>query len=137
MVVGGRWTGWGRALAHTRAYGRVYFISGLMTVILAPFVIVSMPVVLPAALCVHLLLVRVFPKVSWNREPRRASVAAGAGFFLVMAGSLAWLASGDRTPEFVDRIGPWGPTIYVLGVPVLFSNLGILIGYLIRMPKPR
>ena len=135
MIVGGRWSGWGRVLEHTRLYARALFLVGLLTVIAAPLVIVSMPVVLPGALCSHLLLVRVFPRVSWIREPRRARVAAAAGLMFGVVGSLTWLAVGDTPPEFVSRLGPWGTVIYVLGVPILLSNLGVLLGYLIPRAK--
>ena len=140
MLVGGRWSGWSRAWAHTAAYARSYFMIGLMTAILGPavlFMILSMVVVLPGALAANLVFVRLFPKRSWVREPRRAWMAAMAGVPLVGIGSLAWLVvGGDEPPEFVGRMGPWGTAAYVLGIPVFLSNLGVLIGYLIPRAIP-
>jgi len=151
MLVGGRWSGWSRAWAHTAAYARSYFFAGLFTVILGPVAflsILSMGVVLPGALFANLLLVRLFPKRSWVREPRRAWTAAAAGAWLVAIGALTCVAVRAEPPEFVRRIGPWGTAIFILGIPVFLSNLGVLLGYLIpraippsgpdsRIPPPR
>ncbi|MCI0659265.1 MAG: hypothetical protein L0170_19595 [Acidobacteria bacterium] len=133
MLVGGRWSGLSRARAHTVEYARAYFLIGLLTAMFGPIVILtllSMIVVVPGAFCAHLLFVRIFPRKSWIREPRRSWVAAAAGVPLTLVGTLTWLNVGGEPLGAMRHLGSWGMAIYFLGIPVFFSNLGVLCGYL-------
>ena len=138
MLVGGRWSGWSRARAHTVAYTRTYFFIGLLLVAFGPAVIVhllSMIVVVPGAFVANLLFVRLFPKRSWIREPARAWGAAIVGVASAWIGSWIWLAEGGKPPDTLALLGDWATAIYFVSIPVLFSNLGVLFGYL--MPCAR
>ena len=132
MLVGGRCSGWSRAWRHTVAYARAYAFIGLLTALFGPVVILTYAILIvgvPGAFCANLLFVRLFPKVSWIREPRRAWIAAAAGVPLAVIGSLTWLSVGAGPPEVIERLGFWGTACYIVGIPLLFSNLGVLIGY--------
>lgn len=133
MIVGGRWSGCGRAWAHTESYARAYGLIGLLTVLLGPAVLIhllSLIIVVPAALFANFFYVRLFPRTSWTREPVRAWRAGTVGVLLAWVGTLAWYTSGGDPPHAVTRLGDWGRVVYSVGIPVLFSNLGVLIGYL-------
>lgn len=139
MVVGGRWSGLSRAWAHTLAYARAYFMISLLTALFGPviiFVLLSLFVVAPGAFCAHLLLVRLFPKRSWIREPRRAWFAAAAGVPLVVVGSLAWITLGAEQMAILQPLGVLGDLLYLFGIPIFLSNLGVLVGYVIPRAAP-
>jgi hypothetical protein len=133
MLVGGRWSGWSRAWVHTGSYARSYCAIGFVTALCPPLVIVhllSMIVILPGAFGANLLFVRLFPQKSWIRERDRGWIAGLAGLLLAWVGTITWLLLGGGPPDSVSRLGEWGTAIYFIGIPVFFSNLGVLIGYL-------
>ena len=134
MLVGRRWTGWGRAWAHTKAYTRGYFGIGLISAVIPPLVFAhffSLLIVVPGAFVANLFFVRLFPKKSWTRERWRGWLGGFAGLMLIWVGTILWLSSTDgRLPRTVRNLGDWAAVIYMLSIPVLFSNLGVLIGYL-------
>jgi ABC-type phosphate transport system permease subunit len=139
MLVGGRWSGLRRAWAHTDAYARAYFMISLLTALFGPIILLlllSLIVTVPGAFCAHLLFVRLFPQKSWIREPRRAWIAAAAGVPLVVVGSLAWVGISGGPPDVLRQFGMAGDLIYLLGIPVFLSNLGVLVGYLIPRDIP-
>jgi hypothetical protein len=139
MVVGGRWSGWGRAWAHTTAYARAYFMVSLLSALFGPVIILvllTLFVVVPGAFCANVLFVRLFPRKSWIREPRRAWMAAAAGVPLVVIGSLTWFSAGGEPPDILRPLGTLGDLIYCFGIPVFLSNLGVLVGYLIPRAIP-
>lgn len=133
MLVGGRWAGIGRARAHTKAYVRAYLTLGIVGLVVPPVFVahlLSLIVVVPGAIVANLFLVRLFPKKSWTREPWRGWLAGFAGVMSAWVGTITWLDATDWSPYRVSRFGAWATVIYLLSIPVLFSNLGVLIGYL-------
>ena len=133
VIVGGHRAGWGRAWAHTMAYTRGYFFFGLLSLAFGPIVIFhfgSLLVVVPSAFAANLFFVRLFPKRSWVREPGRARTAAMAGVPLVWLGTVIWLTVGGKPPASLTQLGDWATALYFVTIPVLFSNLGVLLGYL-------
>jgi hypothetical protein len=133
MLVGGRWAGVSRARAHTMAYVRAYLSIGLVGLVYPPaFVahLLSLIIVVPGALVANLFFVRLFPRKSWAREPWRGWFAGFAGLMSAWVGTMTWLSATHWSPYGGSRFGAWGTTIYLLSIPVLFSNLGVLIGYL-------
>ena len=133
MLVGGRCSGWSRAEAHTVAYARAYFFIGLVTILGGMTVVlhlVSLLIIVPAAFCANLLFVRLFPRKSWKRETDRGWLAGGTGFLMAWVGTMAWINEAGEPLEILRRFGSWGSAAYFVGIPVFFSNLGVLVGYL-------
>lgn len=90
---------------------------------------------MPAAFVANFVAVRALRSRSWRREPWRAKVAGYLGVPLVWGGTLVWLGIQDRPPKMMGLFGNAAPLVYGLGIVVLFSNLAVLIGWMIPSEK--
>ena len=148
MIIGGACRGWSRARNQAWQYTGVYLIvgfplvgviggiwgdteygnfTGLMLVAHA----LSMFVVWPAAMVANFAALRLFRPRSWRHETWRAWVAGSLGVPFVWGGLTVFPAIVRGSPEFVNTLAKAFGDLYFLSLVVLFSNLAILVAWLI------
>jgi hypothetical protein len=94
-------------------------------------------VLLPAAVVANFVAIRIFRTRSWRREPWRVWIAGILGVPLVWGGTLGWMRIQGRPPDFVMNLGPVAASLYGAGIIMLFSNLAILIAWLLPVRPGR
>lgn len=149
MIVGGAFRGMKRAVDYSLLYLWAYVVvgfgacfllglvlmgsdSGLGVVIVICAHVLSILVILPAALVANFAALRVFRRRSWHREPWRPWVAGTLAVPLCWGGPIAWAYVEGNPPGLLGVLGAeWGLAAYLAGLLVLFSNLALLIAWLL------
>jgi hypothetical protein len=156
MIVGGACRGLSRAIGHASSYVWAYLLAGIPIVVVmgvfwgdteygnfAGFMLVahflSVIVVWPAAVVANFAALRLFRPRSWRNEPWRGRVAGILGVPFCWGGLFVWPHIAGTAPDFMWSVSrEYGEILYGLGVLILFSNLAVLLGWILpsRKPKP-
>jgi amino acid transporter len=108
---------------------------GMAAILLIVATAFSVLVILPAAVVANFIALRVFRPRSWRREPWRAYVAGILAVPFCWGGSYLWLILDVDAPPIVRELGEWGKVILVAGMVILFSNLALLVAWLLPSRK--
>jgi hypothetical protein len=148
VIVGGVCRGWSRAVTHAGLYAKAYALAGLPTVLIfgaiwgdteyGNFTIVfvfihflSVMVVWPAAIVANFAALRLFRPRSWRQERWRGWVAGSLGVPFCRGGLALWPQIQSASPEPLRHLADQGNLPYFLSVLVFFSNLAVLIGWIL------
>ena len=154
MIVGGPLRGYTRGFRVSLDYCIRYFILGAALILgVGPFfagwdtvgillgLFFAMLPLFPTALAANILFARIFRFRTWRNERWRPWAAGALGVVLTTGGMVLVGIVGPRLPRFLDDFpGPSGELLYLLGWVVLFSNLALLVAWLLpstrRKPLP-
>jgi len=154
VIVGGACRGWVRARRQAGQYTGVYGLVGFPMVVVIGFIwgdteygnftgfmlvahVLSMLVVWPAAIVANLAALRIFRPRSWRHQSWRAWVAGSLGVPFVWGGLAAWPHLTRGSPELVNSLGRSFGELYVLSLVILFSNLAVLVGWMLPSRRLR
>lgn len=149
MIVGGACRGWSRAINHASVYAGAYLVAGIPIVLAIGIFLgdteygnftglmlvghcLSLMVIWPAAVVANFAALRLFRPRSWRREEWRGRIAGILGVPLLWGGMALWPHPG--TPPLLQGV-PGGDFLYFLGTLILFSNLAVLIGWILPSRK--
>ena len=149
MIVGGACRGWGRAGKYAGLYAKAYSLGGLPIVLLMGailgdteygnfwfvFVIahfLSLLVVWPAAIFANFAALRLFPPRSWRHEQWRGWVAGILGVPFIWGGFYVWPYVSSTRPDLLKSLNQnLAELLLGIGVLILFSNLAVLVGWIL------
>jgi len=154
MIVGGACRGFVRARSHAGRYAGVYGLVGFPQVLVIGFIwgdteygnmtalmlvahVLSLILVWPAAIVANFAALRIFRPRSWRHEAWRAWVSGSLGAPFVWGGLAAWPHLARGSPELVNTLGQAFREIYFLSMVILFSNLAVLVGWILPPWKSR
>lgn len=149
MKVGGPLRGCNRAYRISLEYCISYFvIQAAVIIVVGPFLIgwataglflglfLTTVLILLTSFVANILLARIFRFRTWRNETWRPWTAGALGLVLTTGGMILVGLFGGGPPRFLrDLAGEYGVILFVVGWFVLFSNLALLVAWILPSRK--